>query len=141
MMKERFTRDDAKGGVLLDGFPRTVTQARELDGIIAIDSCVNLVVAAEVIIDRVLARRVCSLCGAVHSTKTHQGNACAACGGELVTRADDNEETVRERFRVYEEQTAPLIQYYTDKGILADVDATMPIDREADAICLVLGEK
>ncbi|HBU12105.1 MAG TPA: adenylate kinase [Clostridiales bacterium] len=141
MMKERFTKDDAKGGVLLDGFPRTVAQAQALDAIAAMDACINLEVQAQVIIDRVLARRVCNECGAVHSTKTHEGNACTVCGGALVTRADDNEETIRQRFSVYEEQTAPLIEYYRGKGILHAVDATMPIDEEANLICKILGEK
>jgi adenylate kinase len=141
MMVERFKQPDAAGGVLLDGFPRTVKQAEELDKIADIDKCINLVVDAEVIVDRVVSRRVCSACGMIHSTKTHSGSECSSCGGELVTRPDDNEKTVRERFRVYEEQTSPLIEYYSKKGIVTDVDATMPIEEEADFICKVLGEK
>jgi adenylate kinase len=135
MMRERFLQDDAKGGVLLDGFPRTVAQAEALDAIIAIDNVINLVVLVDVIVDRVLCRRVCKDCGAIHSTKTHDGAVCKSCGGTLITRADDNEETVRERFRVYEEQTAPLIGYYKAKGVVVDIDATMPIEEEADLIC------
>jgi len=135
MMKERFKQDDAKGGVLLDGFPRTVAQAEALDKIVEIDDVINLVVEVEVIVERVVCRRVCSSCGAIHSTKTLKGAVCESCGGELITRADDNEETVRERFRVYEDQTAPLIDFYKAKGIVTDVDATMPIDEEAEVIC------
>ncbi len=141
MMVERFKQPDAEGGVLLDGFPRTVTQAEELDKIAQIDQCVNLIVDAEIIVDRVVSRRVCADCGTIHSVKTHEGNACTHCGGNLMTRPDDNEETVRERFRVYEEQTAPLIEYYSKKGIVTDVDATMPIEEEAAFICEALGEK
>lgn len=141
MMKVRFTQEDARKGVLLDGFPRTEKQADELDKIIKIDACINLVVAAEVIIDRVLARRICEACGTVHSTKEYAADDCKACGGNLITRADDNEETIRERFRVYEEQTSPLIAYYKNKGILTDVDATLPIEEEAELICSLLDNK
>lgn len=138
MMEERFKQDDAKGGVLLDGFPRTVAQAEALDKIIKIDDVINLVVDVEIIVDRVVCRRVCKDCGAIHSTKTCDGIVCESCGGALITRADDNEQTVRERFRVYEEQTSPLIGYYEAKGIVTDVDATLPIEEEAALICKVL---
>ncbi len=141
MIKVRFEQDDAKGGVLLDGFPRTVAQAEGLDAITNMDACINLVVDAEVIVARVLARRVCESCGAVHSTKEGCGETCGACGGKLIVRPDDNEATVRERFRVYEEQTSPLIEYYGKKGIRSDVDATLPIEEEANVICKILEEK
>lgn len=143
MMAERMKQDDAKGGVLLDGFPRTVAQAEGLDKLARMDSVINLVVAAEVIIDRVVCRRVCDKCGAIFSTKTcGDMQDCNVCeGGHLIQRADDTEETVRNRYRVYEEQTEPLIGYYTNKGILTDVDATMPIDEEAELIIRMLGGK
>ena len=138
MMGERMKADDAKGGVLLDGFPRTVAQAEALDAIASIDAVINLEVDVQVIVDRVLARRVCEECGEVHSTKTHSGAQCGKCGGSLITRADDNEETVRERFRVYEEQTAPLIEFYSKRGLVENVDGTMPIEEEAAYIVEVL---
>ena len=138
MMGERMKADDAKGGVLLDGFPRTVAQAEALDAIASIDAVINLEVDVQVIVDRVLARRVCEECGEVHSTKTHSGDQCGKCGGSLITRADDNEETVRERFRVYEEQTAPLIEFYSKRGLVENVDGTMPIEEEAAYIVEVL---
>jgi len=138
MMGERMKADDAKGGVLLDGFPRTVAQAEALDAIAAIDAVVNLEVDVQVIVDRVLARRVCPDCGAVYSTKNHSGEACDKCGGALITRADDNEQTVRERFRVYEDQTAPLIEFYSRRGLVSNVDGTMPIEEEAAYIVEVL---
>lgn len=141
MMKERFQMDDAKGGVLLDGFPRTVAQAEALDAIIAIDACVNLACDAEVIVDRIISRRVCGKCGAVFSAKHYHADCCDKCGGELVVRPDDNETTVRERFRVYEEQTSPLIDYYEKKGVVQCVDATMPIEEEAELICSLLNQK
>lgn len=140
MIQERFKEDDAKGGVILDGFPRTEKQAVALDFIVDIDLVINLVVDVEVIVDRVLSRRVCSSCGAVYSTKTMNTNVCEICHHELIQRPDDNEETVRERFRVYEEQTEPLIRFYNQKGIVRDVDATLPIDEEADIICSIIEE-
>ncbi|MEF9988384.1 MAG: adenylate kinase [Christensenella sp.] len=138
MMGERFRAEDAKGGVLLDGFPRTVAQAEALGNLINIDAVVNLEVDVSVIIKRVLARRVCPECGAVYSTKDHEGNLCDKCSATLITRADDTEQTVRERFRVYEDQTFPLIDYYAKSGIVNNVDGTMPIEEEAAYICEML---
>lgn len=138
MMGERMKADDAKGGVLLDGFPRTVAQAEALDGIAAIDAVINLEVDVQVIVDRVLARKVCEKCGEVYSTKTYAKAECEKCGGALITRADDNEQTIRERFSVYEEQTFPLIDYYAKRGLVHNVDGTMPIDEEAEYICSIL---
>ena len=140
MMEQRMKADDAKGGVLLDGFPRTVAQAEALDAIAVIDAVVNLEVDVQVIVDRVLARRVCPECGAVYSTKNHPSDTCDQCGAKLITRADDNEKTVRERFRVYEEQTAPLIDFYARRGLVKNVDGTMPIEEEAAYIVTQLKE-
>ncbi len=138
MMGERFRQDDAKGGVLLDGFPRTVAQAEALDSLTAIDAVINLEVDVQVIVDRVIARRVCEQCGGVYSIKTHTASDCSKCGGKLITRPDDNEQTVRERFRVYEEQTQPLIDFYAQRGLVSNVDATMPIEEEASYIIEIL---
>ncbi|WP_066645853.1 adenylate kinase [Christensenella timonensis] len=138
MMRERFKQDDAKGGVLLDGFPRTVAQAEALDSLTAIDAVINLEVDVQVIVNRVIARRVCEQCGCVYSVKTHAASDCSKCGGKLVIRPDDNEQTVRERFRVYEEQTQPLIDFYAQRGIVSNVDATMPIEEEAAYIIDIL---
>jgi len=139
MVKERMKQDDARGGVLLDGFPRTVAQAEALDQIAGIDAVINLVVDQDVIIGRVVTRRVCDKCGAVFNVKHYTSEDCNVCeGGKLITRPDDNEETVRERFRVYTEQTAPLIEYYSEKGILTDVDGAMPIEEEAALIIDIL---
>lgn len=138
MMGERFKQDDAKGGVLLDGFPRTVAQAEALDTLTAIDAVINLEVDVQVIVNRVLARRVCDQCGSVYSVKTYTADGCDKCGGKLITRPDDNEQTVRERFRVYEEQTQPLIDFYAQRKIVSNVDATMPIDEEAAYIIDIL---
>lgn len=138
MMRERFKEDDAKGGVLLDGFPRTVAQAEALDSLTAIDAVINLEVDVQVIVNRVVSRRVCEKCGSVYNTKTHAGEDCDKCDGKLITRPDDNEQTVRERFRVYEEQTQPLIDFYAKRGLVSNVDGTMPIEEEAAYIIDIL---
>lgn len=139
MMAERVKKDDAKGGVLLDGFPRTVAQAEALDKIMNIDACINLVIDVSIIVERVIHRRVCGECGAVYNVKTYPDNTCESCAiGTLITRPDDNEATVRERFRVYEKETAPLVGYYGEKGLVTDVDATLPIEEEAALICEIL---
>lgn len=137
MMRERFGQLGDMG-VLLDGFPRTVAQAEALDSLMAIDAVINLEVDVQVIVDRVVARRVCEKCGAVYSVKTHEGDDCDRCDGKLITRPDDNEQTVRERFRVYEEQTQPLIDFYAERGLVSNVDGTMPIEEEAAYIIDIL---
>ena len=138
MMRERFKEDDAKGGVLLDGFPRTVAQAEALDSLTAIDAVINFEVDVQVIVNRVVSRRVCEKCGSVYNTKTHAGEDCEKCDGKLITRPDDNEQTVRERFRVYETQTQPLIDFYAKRGLVSNVDGTMPIERRAAYIIDIL---
>ncbi len=132
MIKERLQKADASKGVLFDGFPRTVAQALALDEIAKIDVCVNLECDINVIVKRISTRLVCDKCGAVYSSLTHEGTKCDVCPGNLYTRPDDNEETVRERFKVYELNTAPLIDYYSAK--IVNVDATMPIEEEATFI-------
>ena len=138
MMKLRFAEDDAMGGVLLDGFPRTVAQAEALSGIAKIDACITLDASEDMIVDRISSRRICKDCGAVFSIKTLSGDTCGKCGDKLYIRPDDKEETVRQRFSVYLSQTEPLIDYYNKKGILYHVDAALPIDEEAAQIIRIM---
>ncbi len=138
MMKKRFAEDDAKAGVLLDGFPRTVAQAEALEGIAKIDACVTLDASEDMIVDRISSRRICKDCGAVYNVKTHSGDTCDKCGGKLYIRPDDKEETVRQRFSVYLNQTEPLIDYYEKKGIMHHVDASLSIDEEAAQIIRII---
>lgn len=137
MMKKRFQEDDAKNGVLLDGFPRTVAQAEALDKIAVIDCCITLDASEDMIVSRISSRRVCRECGSVYSIKSWDKETCK-CGGELYTRDDDNEQTVRQRFSVYEKQTSPLIEYYENKGIVSHIDASLPIEEEAKQISDIL---
>jgi adenylate kinase len=126
VVRERLAEPDAAEGFLLDGFPRTVPQAEALDAILAeagraVTHVVLIDVPAEELVKRIAGRRSCSRCGKLYNVEFDPPKAegvCDVCGGELIQRADDNEATVRNRIAVYEQQTAPLVGYYTDKGVL-----------------------
>ena len=107
---------------LLDGFPRNTKQAEMLDELVTIDKVINIDVDKGVLTDRICGRRSCVECGYTAHISALNGSACPKCGCEMVQRMDDREDTVRDRLRVYEEQTAPLIEYYGAKGILVNVD-------------------
>ncbi len=128
LMAERLKQNDCKGGYVLDGFPRTIAQATGLDGILKkngdeLDAAVNINVSEEEVIKRLGGRRQCSKCSSVYHvtfSPSKKGSLCDKCGGELYQRGDDKEETIKNRLKVYKEQTAPLIGYY--KKILIDID-------------------
>lgn len=140
IVKERLEKDDCKNGYLLDGFPRTVSQAEALDGFSEIDSVVNIDVPLNKLMRRITGRRVCGKCGeSYHIDYLDGSTSCRKCDGELIQRADDNEETVGKRLEVYEKQTAPLIDHYKSKGKLIDVDGDGDIDSVFAAIVERLG--
>ena len=131
---------DAGALVPDDGFPRTIAQAEALDKVARIDIAVNIVVGFDVIVERLAGRRVC-VCGATyHTSKLNGSTTCAKCGKELFFRDDDKPETVRARLETYEKQTAPLIGYYDEKGILVNVDATGTIEQDFEKIKKVLND-
>jgi adenylate kinase len=136
MVRERLKEDDAVDGFLLDGFPRNQPQAETLNEILdefgnQLDVVLELVVDDEEVIRRLSGRRTCHTCGHIwhvdFDPPNHPG-ICDHCGGELFQRDDDRPETVRHRIDVYAEQTAPLIAYYAEAGILVGIDATGPVD-------------
>jgi adenylate kinase len=136
MVADRLGEDDAADGFLLDGFPRTVPQAETLDELldemrIRLDVVLELVVDDEEVIRRLSGRRTCRSCGHIwhvdFDPPTRDGR-CDHCNGELFQRDDDKPDTVRHRLEVYAEQTAPLIAFYAEKGILVGIDATGPVD-------------
>ncbi|MFA9424300.1 MAG: adenylate kinase [Sedimentibacter sp.] len=135
LVKDRLLNDDCKNGFLLDGFPRTIFQADALEEALKsmdqkLDYVVNIQVRKELLIERAVGRRVCKDCGQTyHMTfnKPKKEGICDNCGGELLQRKDDTEETVSKRINVYQEQTEPLIEYYTNKGIIVNVDGEKPI--------------
>ncbi len=108
-------------GFMLDGFPRTVKQAEFLEGLTKIDAVILFNVDDEAIVKRLTARATCGACGNI--TNIHENRTCPSCGGELRQRDDDNEATIRERLRVFHEQTEPLVEFYRSRGSLIDIDA------------------
>jgi len=136
LVVDRIAQDDAKNGYVLDGFPRTIPQAEALTEALkargeAIDFAIDIEVPDENIVTRMSGRRACLGCGATYHIKYNPPrteNVCDACGGELVLRDDDKPETVQKRLDVYHEQTQPLISYYTEAGVLKELDGTQDID-------------
>ncbi|WP_456370185.1 adenylate kinase [Geoglobus sp.] len=136
IVRDRISQPDCENGFILDGFPRTLNQAEALDEMLddmgrRIDAVINIVVPDEEILKRIVYRRICKECGAVYNliyNPPERDGICDKCGGELYQRDDDKEETVRERLRVYREQTEPLIEYYGRKNLIHDIDGTKDID-------------
>ena len=123
MVRERLSMPDCENGYLLDGFPRTVEQAIALDEIAAPDTVVDIVVADELLMDRLTGRRVCSKCqGTFHISMLADEHVCPVCGSEVYQRNDDKPETIVTRLRAYHEQTEPLIGYYSGRGKLRQVE-------------------
>ena len=130
MVEDRLSQDDCKNGYLLDGFPRTIAQAEKLDEMLAktgskIDAVIKVDVPAEVIMERVVNRRVCTSCGEsynVVSRPTKVEGVCDVCGKEVIQRDDDKPETVKQRLVTYEKNTKPLIDFYEKKGIVISAD-------------------
>lgn len=126
LLKERIVQEDCKNGFILDGFPRTVAQARTLEEMgVTVDAVIDIEVPDEAITQRMSGRRVCEACGASYhivSKPTKVEGVCDRCGGKLVIRKDDQPETVKDRLNVYHNQTEPLIEYYQKSGKLKVVD-------------------
>ena len=147
LVVDRVQQDDCKNGYVLDGFPRTIPQAEALDKALAalgdkVDYAIDVNVPDETIVNRMGGRRACVGCGATYHlvyapTKTE--GICDVCGKELILRDDDKPETVQKRLNVYHEQTQPLIDYYTNAGILKTVDGTVDINDVFAAIVEILG--
>ena len=146
LVKERLSRDDCKEGYLLDGFPRTMVQAEALTKLSEeigrpITNVLNIVVPESILIDRICGRRVCKVCGApyhITNMKPKVEGVCDLCGGELVQRKDDNEETLKSRLSEYHKQTEPLIAYYTKLGLVSDIDGTKNLDALFEDIKAIL---
>lgn len=148
MVKDRLQEEDCKSGYLLDGFPRTVSQAESLQEFLegrneSLDTALLIDVPRDFILERMTGRRVCPSCGASYHVKFNPAvdNKCELCGSEVVQRKDDTEETVKERLDVYERQTQPLIDFYRDKNLLSVVEGTRAINEVFESICEVLGNK
>ena len=148
ILLDRVAQDDCKNGYVLDGFPRTIPQAEVLDNELTkldetIDFAIDVNVPDENIINRMSGRRACLACGATYHiahVPPKQEGICDRCGKELVLRDDDKPETVKNRLEIYHEQTQPLIDFYTKKGVLKTVDGTVPMNEVFEAIVAILGE-
>ena len=121
IVKDRLTWEDAKSGYMLDGFPRNLFEAEQLDTFAKVDLCLNIDVDEALLMDRICGRRVCSCGESYHISTLNGATTCAKCGGELYQRTDDNPETVKTRLDTYNTQTAPLIDFYKKQGKLQSV--------------------
>ena len=148
LVVDRIKADDCTNGYVLDGFPRTIPQAEALDAALAaindkVDYAINVEVPDENIINRMSGRRACVACGATYHVAhipTKVEGVCDKCGAELILRDDDKPETVKNRLNVYHEQTQPLIDYYTAKNVLHEVDGTKAMEDVFSSIVSILGE-
>ena len=141
MVKERLAEPDAAKGFILDGFPRTITQAEALRAMCKITSVLNFDVGEKLIIERLAGRRVCRSCGATYHIRfmpPKREQICDACGGELYTRKDDTIESIQNRLSVYNAQTAPLIAYYTERKLIVNIDAALDADSVYLNVCKIL---
>ncbi len=144
IVRERLAQEDCQNGYILDGFPRTLVQAEAADDMgIWFDKVILIDVADGEVIRRISGRRQCSGCGAVYhidDNPSEKGNLCAKCGGDLITRDDDTEQTVKIRLEVYHSQTEPLIQFYRDKGNLITVKGQQDVKDTTKLLFDALGE-
>lgn len=146
IVADRLLEEDATKGFLLDGFPRTVFQAESLKALltergIAMDAVVNIVVDPTVLVERAVGRRICRACGATYHiafNPSKEEGVCDLCSGELYQRSDDVAETVQNRIDVYQNETAPLIDFYANEGLLVAIDGLQPIDSVFAAIVSAL---
>jgi adenylate kinase len=148
IISKRLQKEDCNHGFLLDGFPRTIKQAQDLDILLAklkikLTLVLNLVVNPERIVNRLSQRRVCLKCGATYNLKTNppkKAGICDKCGEAIVLREDDKEETVKTRLDVYQTQTKPLVKYYNEQKILINIDGDLGIKDTFKEIVKILGD-
>ena len=147
IVEERLLEDDCKNGFLLDGFPRTIAQAEALDAFlnknnVKLDAVLDVNVPAEILVRRMVGRRVCKTCGAtfhVEFNPSKVAGVCDNCGSPLIQRADDTEATATNRLAVYDENTAPLLEYYKKQNILKTVNGDQSLEKVFEDIKVVLG--
>ena len=147
LVTDRITQDDCKNGFMLDGFPRNVSQAEQLDAFlkennIELSNVINIEVDKSILVSRAVGRRICKSCGATYHVEFNapkNEGICNVCQGELYQRADDNEETVSKRIQVYLDETKPLADYYAKEGILSNINGQQSIDEVFSDIVAALG--
>lgn len=147
IIKDRLSEPDCKKGFILDGFPRTIPQAEALEKLmkemnIKLDKVISLNVPDDLILERITGRQVCPKCGASYHIKFNPPKVAGICdytGEKLITRKDDNAETVGKRLKEYHSQTAPLFDFYKDRGVLVEVDGTQEVPKITQEIFKILG--
>lgn len=148
IVEERLSEPDCQKGFLLDGFPRTIAQAEALDKYLTkngvqLDAVLDVDVPADILVRRMVGRRVCKNCGATYHVEFNPPKAegiCDVCGKPLIQRADDTEQTAVNRLAVYDKQTAPLLEFYAKKNILKTVNGNQPLSKVFEDIKVVLGD-
>ena len=149
IVKERLSQTDcSEKGFLLDGFPRNLDQAHSLDTILEelgynLDAVINVSVDNEILINRIIGRRICRKCGATYHIEFNKPTVegvCNECGGELYIRKDDTKETAETRLNVYSSQTQPLLDFYAERGLLVEIDGDQAVNKVFDDIVEKLGE-
>ncbi|MCU9815616.1 adenylate kinase [Paraclostridium sp. AKS73] len=149
LVTDRIAQPDCEKGFMLDGFPRNVAQAQHLDEYlkevgISLDKVVNIEVYKDILVGRAVGRRICKSCGATYHVEFNPpkvDGVCDVCGGELYQRADDNEETVSKRIQVYLDETKPLVNYYSEEGIIANINGQQSIENVFGDIVEALGSE
>lgn len=146
LVEERYTRDDARRGGVLDGFPRTLAQANALEDLLGRDGiklCVNLEVPIELVTERLSSRRVCANCATSYraSDPSARSGVCEKCGGDVVQRSDDRPEAIRQRLEFYERDTAPLLDFYAARELLVVVNGDQSPDEVTADIVARLDER
>ena len=139
LVEDRLAQSDCQKGFLLDGFPRTIEQAKALGKFAKISCAINIAVDESLVVERIAGRRMCK-CGESYHVSWYDKDTCAKCGEKLYQRDDDREETVKSRLEVYESQTAPLIEYYKELGVLKDVDGSQDMNKVFDDIVRILDD-
>lgn len=149
MLLDRIHKEDCKNGYILDGFPRTIPQAEALKEALAkkdekIDLALDVEASDELIVKRMAGRRTCPACGAIYHIVTlppKTEGICDRCGADLIQRKDDNEETVKNRLKIYHEVTEPLISYYKKEGILEEIDGAEELDKVFEKVKRIIHER
>ena len=147
MVKDRIDKDDCSAGYLLDGFPRSLPQADEFGKIAtgnkSVELVLNLTIPFDELVARITGRRLCKKCGSIYHTTSHPSKVdgiCDVCGGKLYQRADDTVESLRVRLAEYEKNTKPVLDYYSEKGLVVNIDASLPIEEVWQQVKKALGD-
>ncbi|SNX54391.1 adenylate kinase [Thermoanaerobacterium sp. RBIITD] len=148
IVEDRLSKDDCKNGFLLDGYPRNVSQAESLEKFLAnenlkIDHVLNIIVDRDSLVERLSGRRVCPSCGATYHVVTKPPKIegiCDKCGEKLIQRTDDNIESVLKRLEVYEDETKPLIEYYSKTNLIRNIDGNKPVNEVYNDIQALIGD-